>query len=110
MLGDFGLARRELALCDLIKTPSPVEEKLTSGLGTYLYAAPEQLETSVYSISADIYSVGVVIYELYHDFKTGSERIATLMELRKTSQLSIEFQQIWLDLVSANLMSVLRLR
>uniref|UniRef100_A0AC34FAS2 Protein kinase domain-containing protein n=1 Tax=Panagrolaimus sp. ES5 TaxID=591445 RepID=A0AC34FAS2_9BILA len=100
MLGDFGLARsivEELAIGESIpSSPSPHgSSKLTSGLGTYLYAAPEQLHTKEYSLSADIYSAGVVIYELYHDFKTGSERAIILQELRKSAELSSKFKQAW---------------
>uniref|UniRef100_A0A914Y8K9 Protein kinase domain-containing protein n=1 Tax=Panagrolaimus superbus TaxID=310955 RepID=A0A914Y8K9_9BILA len=103
MLGDFGLARsivEELAIGESMPS-SPLPQgssKLTSGLGTYLYAAPEQLNTKEYSLSADIYSAGVVIYELYHDFKTGSERAIILQELRKSAELSSKFKQAWPEL------------
>lgn len=102
LLGDFGLAR-EIKEFVLTESPSPVEEgykwKLTSGLGTYLYAAPEQLNSKDYNISADIFSSGVVIYELYQLFSTGSERIEKLSELRKTWKVTEEFRKKYPRLV-----------
>ena len=75
LLGDFGLAR-EIKEFAVNESPSPNEEnckwKLTSGLGTYLYAAPEQLNSKKYNASADVFSSGVVIYELYELVSTGS--------------------------------------
>ena len=103
LLGDFGLARSfvELVLqSDSSIVPFEEESKLTSGLGTYLYAPWEQLDSGDYDFSADIYSTGIVIYELYNNFKTNYERVMSLMDLRKSFQLSLEFQKQWPRIVS----------
>lgn len=98
LLGDFGLAReiRELAFSD---SPSPISDgydsKLTSGLGTKIYASPEQLCSREYTTSADIYSCGIVIYELYHEFRTKSERARYLTLIREENKICDEFRSKW---------------
>ncbi|KAK4879234.1 hypothetical protein RN001_007380 [Aquatica leii] len=69
-LGDFGLA------CPL----QSVRHSLA--LGTKLYAAPEQLQGKCDSKS-DMYSLGIVLFELVKPFHTDMERIHTITELRK---------------------------
>jgi len=57
--------------------------KLTSGVGTYIYASPEQLASSQgYDNKTDIYSLGILLFELLWPFKTGMERIKTLTNIR----------------------------
>jgi serine/threonine protein kinase len=53
MLGDWGLARS----CD-------AEPTLTRGLGTPLWMAPEVVSGVEYNAGADIWSLGVVLYQL----------------------------------------------
>jgi eukaryotic-like serine/threonine-protein kinase len=63
---DFGLAR-SLGAAD----PS----KLTghSIIGTPLYMAPEQIESGVASVQTDIYSMGLVVYEMFAGSSGSSE-------------------------------------
>jgi len=57
--------------------------KFTSGIGTYIYASPEQLASSQgYDNKTDIYSLGILLFELLWPFKTGMERIKTLTNIR----------------------------
>jgi serine/threonine protein kinase len=53
----------------------------SSGVGTYLYSAPE-VEEGVYQ-KADIYSLGVVLIELFSNFSTGMERANILSRIRQ---------------------------
>lgn len=52
----------------------------SSGVGTYLYCAPE-VEEGLYC-KADIFSLGVVLIELFSDFTTGMERVKVLSRIR----------------------------
>eukprot|EP01125_Pyxidicula_operculata_P016156 TRINITY_DN5530_c1_g1_i1.p1 TRINITY_DN5530_c1_g1~~TRINITY_DN5530_c1_g1_i1.p1 ORF type:complete len:481 (-),score=107.34 TRINITY_DN5530_c1_g1_i1:106-1548(-) len=58
------------------------EDGLTSGVGTVLYASPEQLQKHDYDEKTDIYSLGIVMFELFHPFKTSMERMKTITSLR----------------------------
>lgn len=71
-VGDFGLAIKfnETSL------------NASLGCGTAIYAAPEQKARLPYDQRADVYSVGVVLFELFHNWTTGSERIFCLTRLR----------------------------
>ncbi|KAI5477498.1 hypothetical protein MNV49_006345 [Pseudohyphozyma bogoriensis] len=102
-IGDFGLAVNQGGLADpadvfLSVDSSQEEVDLTSGVGTSLYIAPETLsrgrnDRSVkYSNKIDMYSLGIVFFELFHPFKTGMERIQVLRELRKPD---IVFPKTW---------------
>jgi hypothetical protein len=56
----------------------------TIGVGTYLYASPEQISGQVYSSKADMYSLGLILFELCHaPFTTTMERIVTLRQMRE---------------------------
>ncbi|CAH0550069.1 unnamed protein product [Brassicogethes aeneus] len=69
-LGDFGLA------CPLQSA------RHTLAFGTKLYAAPEQLAGECVAKS-DLYSLGIVLYELVETFHTDMERVGSVTELRR---------------------------
>ncbi|CAG8514796.1 12224_t:CDS:10 [Acaulospora morrowiae] len=56
----------------------------TTGVGTITYASPEQLAKPVrpYNEKVDIYSLGIIFFELHYPFSTGHERIQVLKDLR----------------------------
>ncbi|GAA5836580.1 hypothetical protein JCM9279_000433 [Rhodotorula babjevae] len=101
-IGDFGLAVNEggteSADVYLSIENSMDESDLTSGVGTSLYIAPEmmqrgRLERAVkYSNKIDMYSLGIVFFEMWHPFKTGMERIQVLHDLRRPE---IVFPPTW---------------
>ncbi|KAJ3566582.1 hypothetical protein NP233_g6910 [Leucocoprinus birnbaumii] len=88
-VGDFGLATSSLAAVD----PSDVtrhsiypEADLTLEVGTRLYIAPEvqsRKKGPRNHSKADMYSLGIVFFEMNYMFSTGSERIAVIEDLRK---------------------------
>jgi serine/threonine protein kinase len=89
-IGDFGLAKglgtTELMNEDQIKTSSGpsltttskekiLTRKQTMGVGTAIYASPEQLTSRDYDKKADIYALGVILAEMYcQPFHTTMER------------------------------------
>ncbi|KAI4880506.1 hypothetical protein NFI96_012348 [Prochilodus magdalenae] len=86
-IGDFGLACRDI----VVKENEPLLPHIggnagsthTTGVGTFVYASPEQLKGSHYDSKSDMYSVGVVALELFQPFGTEMERVHTLGELRQ---------------------------
>ncbi|CAM9392314.1 unnamed protein product [Chrysoparadoxa australica] len=58
--------------------------QITSGVGTYLYASPEQMSGKDYDELTDIYSLGMVLFEMCHSaFHTLMERIVVLSNVQK---------------------------
>ncbi|RLN73176.1 hypothetical protein BBJ28_00004420, partial [Nothophytophthora sp. Chile5] len=58
---------------------------VTAGVGTYLYASPEQVAGKKYNAKTDVYSLGMILFELCHDrFGTTMERYITLRDARES--------------------------
>ncbi|KAJ2452895.1 hypothetical protein EV183_002632 [Coemansia sp. RSA 2336] len=120
-IGDFGLATKATlglrASSDdyafisdtnaAHSTPSPpaacdrhgsagCSERRTSNVGTITYAAPEQLrdEAVEYNEKADIYSLGIIFFELYYPFATAMERVVVIKDLRR-GVFPPQFLQMW---------------
>eukprot|EP00795_Rhopilema_esculentum_P001619 gene1619-16078_t len=101
-IGDFGLARdavfnpmdreRRNALIELFDSDNG--QLATKGVGTITYAAPEQLETNTYTKKADIYSLGIILFELFMPFKTAMERHELFRGLRK-GDLPCQIMERW---------------
>ena len=94
-VGDFGLATDELlsptvdevtfdysGTSPRLKRTSSTLSDHTTGVGTSTYAAPEQLKGSVYNTKCDTYSLGVILFELFHQYSTEMERYKSLENLR----------------------------
>lgn len=65
------------------KRPKPRRTR-TVGVGTRTYASPEQLAVpaQAYDEKVDIYSLGIILFELFHPMATGMERADTLDKLK----------------------------
>nr|XP_027325105.2 eukaryotic translation initiation factor 2-alpha kinase 1 isoform X1 [Anas platyrhynchos] len=84
-IGDFGLACKDLLSDDVdqwFHTEQINGLTHTSGVGTCLYASPEQLQGSDYDFKSDMYSLGVILFELFQPFGTEMERVEVLTHLR----------------------------
>lgn len=86
-IGDFGLVTD---MSETMKSMTPCGDesglpscaKHTQQVGTHLYMSPEQLKGRQYSYKVDIYSLGLILFELLMVFSTEMERIATIKMLR----------------------------
>jgi len=62
------------------------ENDFTTSIGTYLYCSPEMLndknQTRSYNEAVDLYSLGIILFELFYPFHTEMERGHTLLALR----------------------------
>lgn len=85
-IGDFGLATsfvdpESASECLASKTDS----SRTTHVGTITYASPEQLANPpvIYNEKSDIYSLGIIFFELFFPFTTRMERAKVLKDLRR---------------------------
>lgn len=94
-IGDFGLVTAMTeGYDDTLRTPDCEKSESTTrsqknGLhtacvGTHLYMSPEQMNGQIYNYKVDIYSLGIILFELLTPFSTEMERIDALMSLRKS--------------------------
>ncbi|CCJ29957.1 unnamed protein product [Pneumocystis jirovecii] len=93
-IGDFGLATECWTIIENLVSKKYSENiendnDLTSGIGTALYIAPELLNRDIdHSYNqkvnelVDMYSLGIILFEMCYPFKTSMERIKTILNLR----------------------------
>lgn len=91
-LGDFGLAKFTAPTGEVhpeetqgTPAPSSVSQIDETGVcGTSFYIAPEVANNwASYDFKVDMYSLGVVVFELWHKFSTGMERSVILKNLQE---------------------------
>lgn len=93
-LGDFGLAKFTAPTGEVhpeekfgLAQPSAVADD-TGACGTSFYIAPEVANNwASYDSKVDMYSLGVITYELWYQFSTGMERVIMLKKLQETGEL-----------------------
>lgn len=78
-IGNFGFARKYK-----ISSADKTSEKgrFSQNVGTNLYIAPEVENSTDYDDKADIYSLGMILFEMYHKMGSGMERIETMKKIR----------------------------
>uniref|UniRef100_A0A8C3S7K1 Eukaryotic translation initiation factor 2-alpha kinase 3 n=1 Tax=Chelydra serpentina TaxID=8475 RepID=A0A8C3S7K1_CHESE len=83
-VGDFGLvtAMDQDEEEESVLTPMPAYARHTGQVGTKLYMSPEQIYGNTYSHKVDIFSLGLILFELLYPFNTQMERVRTLSEVR----------------------------
>lgn len=94
-IGDFGLVTDMADIPNMIlacgdKTGLPQCGVHTQLVGTHLYMSPEQLKGLAYDYKVDIFSLGLILFELLVFFDTEMERVVTLKNARDT-KFSSEF-------------------
>ncbi|XP_011506315.1 PREDICTED: eukaryotic translation initiation factor 2-alpha kinase [Ceratosolen solmsi marchali] len=89
-IGDFGLVTAMTEGINGVHTPCNANEVNilknvhTARVGTHLYMSPEQMNGQNYNYKVDIYSLGIILFELLIPFSTEMERVVALTNLRKS--------------------------
>ncbi|XP_045123041.1 eukaryotic translation initiation factor 2-alpha kinase 3-like isoform X2 [Portunus trituberculatus] len=104
-VGDFGLVTTiaEEEEQQAAYTPAthlqrfPAERTHTHRVGTRLYMSPEQVSGQVYDYKVDIYSLGLVFFEMLVPFGTGMERLAVMTRLREELLFPPKFEDDFPD-------------
>ncbi|KAJ3038504.1 hypothetical protein HK097_003155, partial [Rhizophlyctis rosea] len=109
-LGDFGLAKsisqHIIAPSDSKRQQQPPMTPTTAisdhatvlastDHGTWFYIAPEIHNSGTCTTKSDIYSLGIVLVELFCRFETGMERIIKLGEVKSKGVLPEELEERW---------------
>ncbi len=58
-------------------------ELMTVGIGTKYYCSPEQEKSKVYNNKTDIYSLGIIIFEMFYKFNSFMERDIKLRKIKE---------------------------
>ena len=61
--------------------------------GTFTYLSPESLKENIYSKYSDIYSLGIILFELLNIFGTDMEKYKLIADLKKNKYFSKEFNE-----------------
>ena len=82
---DFGMSIKQ-------NTSKNLDKYIGSDLfGTYIYSAPETLNDNYYSIYSDIYSLGIILFEILNSFNTLMEKNIEISKLKETNVLPDTF-------------------
>jgi serine/threonine protein kinase len=81
-ISDFGMS---------IKQDYSKDVSIGSDLfGTFLYSSPESINDNLYSFSSDIYSLGIILFEMLNKFTTIMEKTISITNLRDKNEFNKE--------------------
>src|SRR5581483_6432989 len=69
----------------------------TEGKGTFLYAAPEQLNKRNYNYKVDIFALGLIVMQFQVNFSNENELFNAIKLLREKRKLPQSFEDLKLD-------------
>ena len=88
-IGDFGLSKNLNEKKNLSRTIQNVNEDLTGELGSNLYSSPEQLLGKNYNFKTDIYSLGIIMFEMLNNFETEMEKSIEISKLKNNKYVDL---------------------
>ena len=97
MSRESGSKHDELEDIDGMSKRHSLDQENTAGVGTQSYASPEQLNGKDYDSSSDVYSLGIILFELCYPMKTGMERSQVFRGIKDKTP---EFPSEWHDTIA----------
>ena len=88
-IGDFGLSKNLNTKFKQIINGN-VGMELTGEMGSLLYSSPEQLLGKEYDYRTDIYSLGIILFELLNNFNTDMEKNIEITKLKNDESTHID--------------------
>ena len=89
-IGDFGLSRDLNQSKNLMLTSINLKTELTGEMGSNLYSSPEQLNGEKYDYRTDIYSLGIIMFEMLSDFGTEMEKSIEITKLKMGDEIGFK--------------------
>jgi serine/threonine protein kinase len=87
---DFGLAE------DIGNNDYTIKSK---SYGNLIYCAPESIQYNKYSYKSDIYSLGIIFYELLNKFSTEMERLIMIKKF-KNKEIDCKYKKILYSMIN----------
>ena len=108
-IGDFGLAKiKKKKENDLPNNNKFISKKefinngddlMTYNIGTKYYCSPEQEKERNYDCKSDMYSLGIIIFEMFYSFSTFIERDKVLRNIKENHIFPEKFKELKKNIV-----------
>lgn len=97
-IGDFGLSIK-------VDNKSNTQIKMSPYLGVFLYMPPEYLEKNIYTDKSDIYSAGIIIFDLLYAYQTEMEHCHVIQNFRQNRSFPCTNACIDFELITSSALS-----
>ena len=115
-IGDFGLAK-------ITKSKNQFEQNqiqkelinignndlMTYAIGTKYYCSPEQEKITKYTNKSDIFSLGIIIFEMFYDFNSLMERDIVLRGIKDEQKYPNDFEDLCFNLKVPNVYKIVKM-
>ena len=116
-IGDFGLAKitksknqleqNQIIQKELINIGN--SDLMTYAIGTKYYCSPEQEKITKYTNKSDIFSLGIIIFEMFYDFNSLMERDIVLRGIKDEQKYPKDFEDICNNLKVSNVCKIVKI-
>ena len=115
-IGDFGLAK-------ITKSKNQFEQNqiqkelinignndlMTYAIGTKYYCSPEQEKITKYTNKSDIFSLGIIIFEMFYNFNSLMERDIVLRGIKDEQKYPNDFEDLCFNLKVPNVYKIVKM-